>query len=99
MAVALAQNVGSWRVIEKAGLRYGGIAAYYESDGLKNSPRNAAGGTAAQTGADICASWLGQGRPPAHPLPNLEPQPACYVGTVVRCELAGLRWPGALAIG
>jgi ribosomal-protein-alanine N-acetyltransferase len=35
MAVALPENVGSWRVMEKAGMRYEGIAAYYGLDGLK----------------------------------------------------------------
>lgn len=35
MAVALPENVGSWRVIAKAGMRYEGIAAYYGLDGLK----------------------------------------------------------------
>jgi len=35
MAVALPENVGSWRVMEKAGMRYVGIAAYYGLDGLK----------------------------------------------------------------
>jgi ribosomal-protein-alanine N-acetyltransferase len=35
MAVALPENIGSWRVMEKAGMRYEGIAAYYGLDGLK----------------------------------------------------------------
>ena len=35
MAVALPENVGSWRVMEKAGMRYVGIAAYYGLEGLK----------------------------------------------------------------
>jgi ribosomal-protein-alanine N-acetyltransferase len=35
MAVALPENIGSWRVMEKAGMRYDGIAAYYGLDGLK----------------------------------------------------------------
>jgi ribosomal-protein-alanine N-acetyltransferase len=35
MAVALPENVGSWRVMERAGMRYEGIAAYYGLDGLK----------------------------------------------------------------
>lgn len=35
MAVALPENVGSWRVMEKAGMRYEGRAAYYGLDGLK----------------------------------------------------------------
>jgi RimJ/RimL family protein N-acetyltransferase len=35
MAVALPENVGSWRVMEKAGMRYEGTAAYYGLDGLK----------------------------------------------------------------
>jgi ribosomal-protein-alanine N-acetyltransferase len=35
MAVALPENVGSWRVMEKAGMHYEGIAAYYGLVGLK----------------------------------------------------------------
>jgi [ribosomal protein S5]-alanine N-acetyltransferase len=35
MAVAMPDNVGSWRVMEKAGMRYEGSASYYDLDGLK----------------------------------------------------------------
>lgn len=35
MAVAACQNVGSWRVMEKAGMRYEGPAEYYGSKDLK----------------------------------------------------------------
>jgi RimJ/RimL family protein N-acetyltransferase len=35
MAVALSENVGSWRVMEKAGMRYEGTASYYGLQGLK----------------------------------------------------------------
>jgi RimJ/RimL family protein N-acetyltransferase len=35
MAVAMAENVGSWRVMEKTGMRYEGIVSYYGLDGLK----------------------------------------------------------------
>jgi RimJ/RimL family protein N-acetyltransferase len=35
MAVALPDNVGSWRVMEKAGMRYEGTANYYGFEGLK----------------------------------------------------------------
>ncbi len=35
MAVAMPDNVGSWRVMEKAGMRYEGSASYYGVDGLK----------------------------------------------------------------
>ena len=35
MAVAMPDNVGSWRVMEKAGMRYEGSASYYGLDGLK----------------------------------------------------------------
>lgn len=35
MAVALPENVGSWRVMEKAGMRYQGPADYYGMKGLK----------------------------------------------------------------
>ena len=35
MAVTLPENVGSWRVMEKAGMRYEGTAAYYGLEGLK----------------------------------------------------------------
>lgn len=35
MAVAMPDNVGSWRVMEKAGMHYEGSASYYGVDGLK----------------------------------------------------------------
>jgi ribosomal-protein-alanine N-acetyltransferase len=35
MAVALPENIGSWRVMEKAGMRYEGTAAYYGYDRLR----------------------------------------------------------------
>jgi RimJ/RimL family protein N-acetyltransferase len=35
MAVALLANVGSWRVMEKAGMRYQGLVNYYGLEGLK----------------------------------------------------------------
>jgi RimJ/RimL family protein N-acetyltransferase len=35
MAVAMPDNVGSWRVVETAGMRYEGGASYYGLDGLK----------------------------------------------------------------
>lgn len=35
MAVALPENVGSWRVMEKTGMRYEGTASYYGLEGLK----------------------------------------------------------------
>ncbi len=35
MAVAMPDNVGSWRVMEKAGMRYEGSSSYYGLDGLK----------------------------------------------------------------
>src|SRR5205085_11918113 len=35
MAVVLPDNFGSWRVMEKAGMRYEGRASYYGLDGLK----------------------------------------------------------------
>jgi RimJ/RimL family protein N-acetyltransferase len=35
MAVAIPDNVGSWRVMEKAGMRYEGKASYYGLDSLK----------------------------------------------------------------
>jgi len=35
MAVALPENVGSWRVMEKAGMHYEGTAALYGLEGLK----------------------------------------------------------------
>jgi RimJ/RimL family protein N-acetyltransferase len=35
MAVAMPDDVGSWRVMENAGMRYEGIASYYGLDGLK----------------------------------------------------------------
>ncbi len=35
MAVAAPENIGSWRVMEKAGMRYEGRAEYYGTKGLK----------------------------------------------------------------
>ena len=35
MAVAAPENVGSWRVMEKAGMRYEGQAEYYGSNDLR----------------------------------------------------------------
>lgn len=35
MPVALPENVGSWRVMKKAGMRYEGGASYYGLEGLK----------------------------------------------------------------
>ena len=35
IAVVVPENVGSWRVLEKAGMRYDGLATYYELPGLK----------------------------------------------------------------
>jgi RimJ/RimL family protein N-acetyltransferase len=35
MAVALPENIGSWRVMEKAGMRYEGLADLYGLKGLK----------------------------------------------------------------
>ena len=35
IAVAMPDNVGSWRVMEKAGMRYEGLADYYGLAGLK----------------------------------------------------------------
>jgi [ribosomal protein S5]-alanine N-acetyltransferase len=35
MAVAMAENIGSWRVMEKAGLRYQGRVNYFGLEGLK----------------------------------------------------------------
>ena len=35
MAVAMPENTGSWRIMEKAGMRYAGLVDYYGLDGLK----------------------------------------------------------------
>ena len=35
MAVSMPDNVGSWRVMEKVGMRYEGLADYYGAKGLK----------------------------------------------------------------
>ena len=35
MAVALPENIGSWRVMENAGMRYEGLVDYYGMEGLK----------------------------------------------------------------
>jgi RimJ/RimL family protein N-acetyltransferase len=41
MAVAVPENVGSWRVMEKAGMRYEGIAAYLRTRRVKEVRRRA----------------------------------------------------------
>ena len=35
IAICIAENVGSWRIMEKAGMRYVGRASYYGLEGLK----------------------------------------------------------------
>jgi RimJ/RimL family protein N-acetyltransferase len=35
IAVVVPENIGSWRVMEKAGMRYEGLATYYDMLGLK----------------------------------------------------------------
>jgi ribosomal-protein-alanine N-acetyltransferase len=35
MAVAMPENVGSWRIMQKAGMRYEGLVDYYGLNGLK----------------------------------------------------------------
>ena len=35
MAVAMTENIGSWRVMEKAGMRYEGLVSYFGLSGLK----------------------------------------------------------------
>jgi len=35
IAICLPENVGSWRIMEKAGMRYLGLASYYGLKGLK----------------------------------------------------------------
>jgi ribosomal-protein-alanine N-acetyltransferase len=35
MAVVMAENIGSWRIMEKAGMRYEGLVDYFGLDGLK----------------------------------------------------------------
>ena len=35
MAVAMPENIGSWRVMEKAGMRYQGLVNYFGLEGLK----------------------------------------------------------------
>ena len=35
MAVVVPENAGSWRVMEKAGMRYEGLVGYYGMEGLK----------------------------------------------------------------
>lgn len=46
MAVAVPENAGSWRVMEKAGMRYHGLVDYYGMEGLKKyiAARRAAAG-------------------------------------------------------
>jgi RimJ/RimL family protein N-acetyltransferase len=40
MAVTVPENVGSWRVMEKVGMRYEGLADYYGLKGLKKYVAN-----------------------------------------------------------
>ena len=35
IAICFPENIGSWRVMEKAGMRYVGTASYYGLEGLK----------------------------------------------------------------
>jgi len=35
IALVVPENIGSWRVLEKIGMRYEGLADYYEMTGLK----------------------------------------------------------------
>jgi [ribosomal protein S5]-alanine N-acetyltransferase len=35
IAICIPENVGSWRIMEKAGMRFVGLASYYGLDGLK----------------------------------------------------------------
>jgi ribosomal-protein-alanine N-acetyltransferase len=35
IAICFAENIGSWRIMEKAGMAYDGIASYYGLSGLK----------------------------------------------------------------
>lgn len=35
MAVVVPENIGSWRVMEKAGMRYQGLVGYHGMEGLK----------------------------------------------------------------
>ena len=35
MAVVVPENIGSWRVMEKEGMRYHGLVDYYGMEGLK----------------------------------------------------------------
>jgi RimJ/RimL family protein N-acetyltransferase len=50
MAVALPENIGSWRVMEKAGMRYEGVAALYGLTGLKKYAAERAWWTTPPTG-------------------------------------------------
>ena len=46
MGVVVPENVGSWRVLKKIGMRYEGLADYYGLTGLKKIvPRSGDGGT------------------------------------------------------
>jgi RimJ/RimL family protein N-acetyltransferase len=45
MAVVAPENIGSWRVMEKAGIRYQGLVDFYGMEGVKStSPRGNGGG-------------------------------------------------------
>jgi hypothetical protein len=45
VAVAMQDNVGSWRVMEKSGMRYEGLATYSGMADLKKSPLSGTGGS------------------------------------------------------
>ncbi len=44
MAIAMSENTGSWRVMEKAGMRYEGLVNYYGLVGLKKYVRGQGNG-------------------------------------------------------
>lgn len=67
MAVALPENVGSWRVMEKAGMRYEGIAAYYGLEGLRSTAQSANGGGRQKPSETPCDNQVSISRAGAHP--------------------------------
>ena len=54
IALAMSENVGSWRVMEKSGMRFVGFATYYGLDGLKkySTRSEKASGTSAKAAPD-----------------------------------------------
>ena len=69
IAVAMPENVGSWRVMEKAGMRYVGLADYYGLEGLKKYGAEPGWWKPPQTGRDTSFVRLREHSTAAHQTP------------------------------